>query len=96
MCERCGIGAAQSFHHRVKRSHGGPWACDNIVHVCGDGVRGCHGWIESHPNLAEEEGFHVRPWKDPARVAIVYRQLLLVRLDPSGSIERLARICRYQ
>lgn len=86
---------ANSYHHRVKRSQGGGWSPENIVHICGDGVAGCHGWVESHPTVAEQEGFHVRPWNDPGRVAVVYRKLLLVRLFPSGSIERLARICLY-
>ena len=95
LCERCG-GEAHSFHHRVKRGQGGPWSPENIVHLCGHGTVGCHGWVESHPNAAEGEGFHVRPWRDPARVGLVYRKLLLIRLCPSGSMERLARICHYQ
>lgn len=25
---------------------------------------GCHAWVEAHPNEAEAEGFHVRPWQE--------------------------------
>lgn len=44
------------MHHRLKRSHGGGWAPSNIVHLCGDGTSGCHGWIETHPLWAHEQG----------------------------------------
>ena len=50
------LGAAASIHHRVKRSRGGTWAPSNLLHVCGDGTIGCHGWIEHHPKQARYEG----------------------------------------
>ena len=50
------MGAAQSVHHRIKRSQGGTWAPSNLLHVCGDGTIGCHGWIEHHPAKAREHG----------------------------------------
>ena len=49
-CEVCGNYSAQSYHHRMKQ--GRPWNPANGLHVCGDGTRGCHGWIEAHPNHA--------------------------------------------
>jgi hypothetical protein len=33
------------MHHRRFRSQGGPWTPSNILHLCGDGTRGCHGRI---------------------------------------------------
>jgi hypothetical protein len=45
------------MQHLVKRSQGGKWTPTNIVYLCGDGTRGCHGWAEANPNLAREEGF---------------------------------------
>jgi len=48
------LGEAHSMHHR--RKEGRLWNPANILHTCGDGTRGCHGWIESHPTLANEEG----------------------------------------
>ena len=64
------------MHHRKKRSQGGDWSPENIVAVCGHGTTGCHGWIEHNPEAAAHEGFHVRPWEDPAEVKIfqVYRR----------------------
>lgn len=70
VCERCGLRDAESVHHRLKKSQGGRWSPANCVAVCGDGVRGCHGYIEEHPDAAFAEGFHVRPWCDPKSVAI--------------------------
>jgi hypothetical protein len=64
-CERCGRGGGLSLHHRKKRGQGGAWSPDNIVHVCGHGTIGCHGWIEHNPDAAAAEGWHVRPWQIP-------------------------------
>jgi hypothetical protein len=50
------LGQASTVHHRRKRSHGGLWLPANLLAVCGDGTRGCHGWIESHPKLARAAG----------------------------------------
>jgi hypothetical protein len=88
LCERCGC-EAHSFHHRVKRGQGGPWSPENVVHLCGHGTVGCHGWVEGNPNLAEAEGFHVRPWNDPSRVALVTPQGYMVLFDSLGNIERI-------
>lgn len=70
LCERCGVGGGLSLHHRKKRSQGGLWTPENIVQVCGHGTVGCHGWIEHNPNAAHAEGYHVRPWEDPAEIPI--------------------------
>lgn len=48
-CEVCGIHGAHTFHHRLKKGQGGTWAPSNGLHVCGDGTRFCHGWIEANP-----------------------------------------------
>lgn len=72
-CERCARWTVLTLHHRVKRGQGGAWAADNCVLVCGDGVRGCHGWIEANPDAAAVEGFHCRPWEDPASVPLLVR-----------------------
>lgn len=75
-CERCGIfltgmpGVDWSIHHRKKRSQGGPNSADNLLALCGNGVQGCHGWVESNPDAAAEEGTHVRPWLNPAIVVV--------------------------
>jgi len=86
-CELCGTVRAESVHHRRKRSQGGPWSASNCVHVCGDGVRGCHGWAEHNPDAAAAEGFHLRPGDDPAAVPIVSGFHGRVLLSDDGGIE---------
>lgn len=78
-CERCGMNALYpggklvTLHHRLKRSqlhrirH---WEPANCVWLCGDGVTGCHGWVEANPVAAREEGFHVQPWEEPTEVGV--------------------------
>jgi hypothetical protein len=62
------------MHHRVKRSHGGPWTPSNIVHICGTGAggSGCHGWIEDNPIAAEREGWALKTNVDPRTVPVAY------------------------
>lgn len=88
-CERCCRGRQVTMHHRKKRGQGGPWSPENIVAVCGHGTAGCHGWIESHPNAAAAEGFHVRPWCNPAEVLVRYQLSDWVLLLPDGAIENV-------
>lgn len=91
-CERCGVHASVrglTTHHRVKRSQGGGWSPQNCVRLCGHGTAGCHGWVEHNPNAAEEEGFHVRPWNDPATTPVLYRDDWVV-LDPDGGYGQVA------
>lgn len=73
LCERCGK-AGTTIHHRKKRSQGGPWTPENCVALCGDGTRGCHGWVEHNPTAAHAEGFHVRPWEDENVRQILHRE----------------------
>lgn len=47
-----GIGA--SMHHRKKP--GRVWSPSNVLHACGDGTTGCHGWIEANPTAAHDRG----------------------------------------
>lgn len=57
-CVRCGR-PAESWHHRLPRSRGGPHDHYNCVPVCGHGTRGCHGWIEHNPADARAVGLAV-------------------------------------
>lgn len=76
-----------TLHHRKKKSQGGPWDPSNCVMLCGHGTTGCHGWVEHNPDDAEREGFHVRPWGDPATLAIDYRDRGWAWLTEDGGIE---------
>jgi hypothetical protein len=55
--------------------------------LCGHGTAGDHGWAESNPNDAEWEGWHVRPWQDPAAVAVKHRGEWFF-LTEDGNLER--------
>ena len=57
------LGQAQSVHHR--RKPGRLWNPSNLLHLCGDGTIGCHGWIEAHPELAHAEGLWLFAGEDP-------------------------------
>lgn len=85
LCERCGV-FGYTVHHRMKRSQAGPWSGSNCVALCGDGVRGCHGFVEANPNAAWEEGWHVRPWEKPGERLIRKSIHGVVLLDDEGGI----------
>lgn len=81
-CVSCGRLCAgplgYSLHHRTPRGMGGTKrpeanAPSNLVTVCGDGVRGCHGWIESNRDQAREWGYLVHRIDDPAEVPVLGR-----------------------
>jgi hypothetical protein len=44
-CRVC-AGPAESLHHLVGRDLGGDDCFENLVPLCGDGVRGCHGAVQ--------------------------------------------------
>lgn len=62
-CERCGQRRAHTMHHRRKVSQGGPWCPSNVIHLCGDGTRYCHGEISNTRNEYYDEGWLVRSWQ---------------------------------
>lgn len=75
-CRRCGAPTWQ-IHHRQPRGMGGTRdprvnSPANLVLLCGTGVTGCHGWVESHRALAREQGWLVSQWADPVDVPIVH------------------------
>src|ERR1700744_2935226 len=80
-CERCGKRAYLTVHHRLKRSHGGPWSLSNCVALDGSGTTGCHGWVESHPNDAHATGWHVRPWESAEEMPVLLHGKSWVRLS---------------
>lgn len=70
-CQRCGRGLSRadrgmswSVHHRRPRGMGGSrdaWVNlpANLIVLCGSGVTGCHGWVESNRGEAVELGWIV-------------------------------------
>jgi hypothetical protein len=84
-----------SVHHRLPRGMGGTslptvHALPRLLLVCGDGVRGCHGWIERNRAAATARGLLVRHGvDDPAVVPVTLwsgRVVLLAEwyLTPPG------------
>lgn len=79
-CARCGrhiATYAASIQHRKPRGMGGTKdpsinSPANLILLCGDGVRGCHGYIEQHREEAKQDGYGVAWWEDPAAVPVRY------------------------
>lgn len=82
-CELCGK-PAESMHHRKKA--GREWTPSNLIHTCGDGVRGCHGHIEANPLAAKQQGWWLLPNQDPARTPVWFVGRGLVFLTDEGQI----------
>lgn len=64
-----------SIHHRRARGMGGsrdPQTShpSNGLLLCGSGVTGCHGWVESHRSAARADGYLLESWQDPATTPI--------------------------
>jgi 5-methylcytosine-specific restriction endonuclease McrA len=53
-CRLCGE-RAETAHHLVPRSRGGDDVHENLMEVCGDGTRGCHGHIEARTGEARQQ-----------------------------------------
>lgn len=70
------LGRAMSFHHRLRRSQGGPWTPSNGLDVCGDGTRGCHGALTNTNGRYDEYrrlGLILRTGDDPYTTpAVIY------------------------
>lgn len=78
-----------SRHHRLPRGTGGSalpgqHSLDRLLIICGDGVTGCHGHIESARTWAFDRGFLVHRGMDPAAVPVVLASGRRVLLDAGG------------
>lgn len=86
---RDGRSVRTSRHHRQPRGMGGSALAvqhelANLLLVCGDGVAGCHGWIEAYRDEAYDRGLLVRRGLDPAQVPVTLAGGRQVLLDPDG------------
>jgi hypothetical protein len=61
------LGRACNMHHR-QREGVGPSLPFNLLHLCGSGTTGCHGWIEHNRDEAKLRGWIVPTWEDPELV----------------------------
>ncbi|MEV6879142.1 hypothetical protein [Amycolatopsis sp. NPDC051128] len=85
LCEICGLARADTMHHRLTRKYG-PWDPTNIVHLCGDGTRGCHGRITNTRNEYYDRGWLIRTWdqRTPAEIPFLHHAWGSVYLDALG------------
>lgn len=68
------FGRHDTTHHRRKKRYADTrWVASNLLGVCGDGTRGCHGYIEAHPAWAMEHGLWLRGHEDPRKVSALVR-----------------------
>lgn len=70
VCEVCGSARATNMHHRLNRSQGGTWAPSNLLHLCGSGTTGCHGFITCNPAAAGHSGAALQSHQDPATTPV--------------------------
>lgn len=94
-CRGCGA-PGESFHHLVSRSLRGDDTEANIVPLCGDGVRGCHGALETHTAGWEAIGHAVRHSLTPLELQYVLAKKGRKWIDrylPAGDLDLCAN-CR--
>lgn len=80
------LGRAETMHHRRKQSQRGPWVPSNLVHACGDGVRGCHGLITNTRTEYYDNGWIVHSWQNWRATEILLWDGLRF-LDNAGGFE---------
>lgn len=89
-CEVCGHRAGSNIHHRAPRGMGGTkrniHTPEWLLHVCGSGTTGCHGYIESHRDEAYTNGWLLRASADPSTPALLYRHTWVI-LTPDGGYD---------
>lgn len=87
-CCRCG-NDGWTIQHRQPRGLGGTKDPatnhpSNLLWVCGDGIQGCHGYMESHRTEAYEHGWLVRHGADPRTTPVLLWDGRMVLLDDEG------------
>lgn len=96
MCGRSIVDVPSSIHHRRNKGMGGSALLERasvLILVCGTGTTGCHGWVTTSPNHAEEIGWLIGKLNDdldPATVPILIkpdldREPRWVLLDDAGN-----------
>lgn len=112
-CVGCGRPDVTCQHRRARGMGGTSEASighpANGVPLCGDGVRGCHGWTEANPRDARLLGWALAPGEDPLEAPYFDRlygwrrwtvDAVLEYVDPEEDLldleDRLAAVARYR
>jgi hypothetical protein len=82
-------GRATNMSHRKARGQGGQWTPSNILHACGSGTTGCHGWAEREREEARAYGFLIFRSDDPAQAPVLHAAHGWVLLDDLGGWQRV-------
>jgi hypothetical protein len=80
LCELACGNAATNMHHRKNVSQGGLWTPANVMHLCGSGTTGCHGYFTHHRTEAYALGVAVRRSDNPADIPVRTLALDLLHL----------------
>ena len=95
-CERCHedfLWSGVSVHHRRPRMMGGSknellHLPANLIALCGSGVTGCHGWVESNRFKAREMGFLILKVESAEDIPFQDKNDIWWKLDNLGQKER--------
>lgn len=93
-CLRCGRnlqGWPASLHHRKLKGRKVPPAeydlVENLVVLCGTGTTGCHGWAHHNRAEAQQSGWIVNSWDDPAsKYLLDLRNHMIILLSDGGMV----------
>ena len=97
-CARCGRYAGSgpmSIQHRRARGMGGTRqpntnSPSNLILLCGDGVRGCHGHIEQNRAEARKMGYNIPQFvANPETIPVQYWDGRTYLLKDDGGMECL-------
>lgn len=82
-----------SLHHRCPKGMGGTKRPEsnspaNLLTLCGSGVTGCHGFVESNRELAYDWGYLVHRIDNPADVPVLTRNGWVLFDDAGGKTYR--------
>lgn len=56
-----------------------------LILLCGSATTGCHGWVETHPAAAHENGWAIRQSDDPLQLPVWHWQRGLIFLTADGA-----------
>lgn len=78
------LGRATNIHHRRRRNIQPAHTLPNLLHLCGSGTTGCHGWITTQPKLARQYGWIVSSYHDPAPMPARVRGRMVLLTEVGG------------